>query len=233
METNANTNSKSRQIASLDEKFRILCEKVLQQLSFAEEMLKESKPDDFYKKANQVEKEIDILEKEIRTNVVTLILYAPKAAELRKLITYQDITNFLEAIGDLLIDTVFNSEKKINTDLPEFDYFQLTLSKMLSFAKKMVNDAIFSFCYEDGATAYKTIADDDVMDELFREISENTILLFQELPLNEQELANIIKISHIAYSIEQISDIATHIAEAAVYMIEGTDIRHKKPYKKN
>jgi phosphate transport system protein len=231
METNSN--SKSRQIANLDEKFKLLCEKVLLQLTSAEETLKESKPDDFYEKVTQTEKEIDLLENEIRTNVVTLVLYAPKAAELRKLITYQDITNFLEAIGDSLIDTIFCPAKKIDVNLPEFDYFQLTLAKMLSCAKKMVNDAIFSFCYEDSVAAYKTIADDDAMDELFREISENTILLFQELPLNEQELANIINISHTAYSIEQIGDIATHIAEATIYMIEGTDIRHKKQNKRN
>jgi phosphate transport system protein len=224
----ANTNSKSRQIASLDEKFKTLCEKVLQQLAFAEEVMKERKTDDFYEKVNQIETEIDLLENGIRADVVTVLLYAPKAAELRKLITYQDITNFLEAIGDLLYDTIFYPLKKFDTTLPEFDYFQLTLSKMLSYAKKMVNDAIFSFCYEDSVVAYKTIAEDDVMDELLHEISENTVLLFQELPLNEQELTNIISISHAAYTIEQIGDNATYIAEAAVYLIEGKDIRHKK-----
>ncbi|MDR2087636.1 MAG: hypothetical protein LBP72_10785 [Dysgonamonadaceae bacterium] len=225
---NANTNSKSRQIANLDEKFKILCEKVLQQLTFAEEVMQGNKPDDFYEKVIQTETDIDLLENGIRANVVTLVLYAPKAAELRKIITYQDITNFLETIGDLLMGTVFYPLKKFNANLPEFDYFQLTLSKMLSYAKKMVNDAIFSFCYEDSVVAYKIIADDDGMDELLREISENTILLFQELPLNEQELTNIIGITHMAYGIEQMGDIATHIAEAAIYMIEGKDIRHQK-----
>jgi phosphate transport system protein len=223
-----NTNSKSRQIASLDEKFKALCEKVLQQLTFAEEALRENKPDEFYRKVNQIETDIDLLENGIRIDVVTLVLYAPKAAELRKLITYQDITNFLETIGDLLFDTIFYPVKKIDSNVPDFNYFQLTLTKMLSYAKKMVNDAIFSFCYEDSLVAYQTIADDDVMDELFREIVENTILSFHELPLNEKELANIITINQTAYGLELIGDIATYIAEAAVYTIEGTDIRHKK-----
>jgi phosphate transport system protein len=225
---NKNLNSKQSQTDDLDIKFKTLCEKVLQQLSFAGEIIQKKQPEDFYDKVAQTEIEIDLLENEIRTDVVTMFLYAPKAAKLRKLITYQDITNYLEAIADLLIDSIFYPMKKFDTNLPEFDYFQVTLSKMLSYAKEMLNNAIFSFCYEDSQVAHKTIADDDVLDKLFCELSENTILSFQELSLSEQELINIISISNMAYIIEQIGDMATQIAEAAVFMIEGTDIRHRK-----
>ncbi|MDR2058424.1 MAG: hypothetical protein LBP83_09145 [Dysgonamonadaceae bacterium] len=227
-----NSNIKSRQIDSLDKKFQALCEKVLQQLTLAEEILRKNRQDDLYEKVNQIEADIDLLENGIRVDVVTLILYAPKATELRKLITYQDITNFLEAVGDLLVDMIFHPIKKINTNLPEFNYFQVTLEKMLAHVKKMISDAIFSFCYEDSEIAYKIIEEDDLIDDMFNDLSENIILLFQDLSLNEQELLNTVNINNIAYIIEQIGDIATNIAEASIYMIEGTDIRHQLSKKK-
>jgi phosphate transport system protein len=226
METRIDTN-RSRLIASLDKKFQTLCEKVLQQLTFMDEILRKGMQDELYEKVTQLETDIDLLENEIRADVVTQFLHSPKAMELRKLITCQDITNFLETIGDLLFNTISHPVKKIDTNLPEFEYFQVTLEKMLSYAKKMVSDAIFSFCCEDGAVAYKTIENDDVLDNLFVELSENVVLFFQDIPLNERELTNIININNIAYVIEQIGDIATHIAEASIYMLEGKDIRHR------
>jgi phosphate transport system protein len=222
-----NTNSKSRKIADLDKKFQSLYEKVMQQLSLTEKLLQENPQEEgLIERIVQNESDIDLLENGIRAEMVGALLLTPRAAELRMLISYQDITNFLEAIGDLLVN-IMQPFKKIDLSLPDFDYFKVSLGKMLSFSTKMVSDAIYSFYYKDSAVAYKTISDDDYLDDLFREISENILLLFQELPLNEQELSNIIHISNIAYIIEQIGDTATHMAEASVYLIDGTDIRHK------
>jgi phosphate transport system protein len=220
------TNIKSRQVANLDKKFQLLYEKVMQQFSITEEVIQNSLQEEQMEKIAQNENDIDLLEKEIRIEVVRSILLSPRAAELRKLISHQDITNFLETIGDLLVN-ITQPSKKIDLNLPDFDYFRVTLGKMFSFSKKMVSDAIYSFYYKDSSLAYKIISDDDYMDDLFREISENILLLFQDLSLNEQELSNILNISCVAYIIEQIGDIATHIAEASIYLIEGTDIRHK------
>jgi phosphate transport system protein len=232
METRIDTNIKSKLIASLDKKFQTLCEKVLQQLTFMDEILRKGMQDELYEKVTQLETDIDLLENEIRADVVMRFLYSPKAMELRRLITCQDITNFLETIGDLLFNIISHSVKKIDTSLPEFEYFQVTLEKMLAYAKKMVSDAIFSFCCEDGVVAYQIIVDDDVLDNLFVELSENLVASFQDIPLSERELTNIINISNIAYVIEQIGDIATHIAEASIYMLEGKDIRHGLSEKK-
>jgi phosphate transport system protein len=198
----------------------------MQQFSITEELLQGSLQESLIEKIIRNENNIDLLENEIRVEVVNALLFTLRAAELRKLISYQDNTNFLETIGDLLVNISYPF-KKIDLNLPDFDYFKVTLGKMLSFAKKMVGDAIYSFYYKDATVAYKTISDDDYLDDLFREISENIPLLFQDLPLNEKELSNIVNISNIAYIVEQIGDIATHIAEASVYLIEGKDIRHK------
>jgi phosphate transport system protein len=217
----------SRQIANLDKKFQTLCEKVMQQLAITEEFFQKDLQESNIEKMIRNKDDINLLENEIRVDVVTVLLSNPRAAVLRKLISYQDITNFLEAIGDLLMNAYSWPFKKIDFNLPEFDYFKVTLEKMLSFAKKMVSNAIFSFYYKDADTAYKTISDDNQLDDLFHEIFENIPLLLQDLPLNEQELSNIAGISNLAYIIEQIGNTSTHIAEASIYLIEGKDIRHK------
>jgi phosphate transport system protein len=200
----------------------------MQQLDFFEDVLLKNPNTELAKKINMNESEIDRLENEVREEVVkSLLTSSPRAIELRKIITYQDITNFLESIGDLLMDIItYPIEKKV-FDLPDFEDFRAKLKEMLIFSKKMVNDAIFSFYYEDSDIAYRTIIEDNILDGLFREISENTLLYFQDTPLSEQELTNIIHITNSAFIIEQIGDIATYIAEAAIYMIKGTDIRHK------
>jgi phosphate transport system protein len=220
------TNIKSRQGVNLDKKFQMIYEKVMQQFSATEEIIQKPFCEELMMKIVRNENEIDALEKDVRVEVVRSILMTPRAAELRLLVSCQDITNFLETIGDLLVN-ISQLFKKIDLNLPDFDYFRITLEKMLSFSKKMVSDATYSFFYKDATVAYKAISDDDGLDSLFREISENMLLSFQELPLSEQELSNIINIGNVAYAVEQIGDIATHIAEASIYLIEGTDIRHK------
>jgi phosphate transport system protein len=221
-------NLKSRQFSNLNSKFQSLYEKVMQQLSLSEDLVHNGTKIGIFEKIIENESAIDMLENEIRIEVINILLIStPRAVELRKLITYQDITNFLEEIGDLVIDLSVYYQKKIDLSLADFEYFRLTLGGMLSLSKKMVEKAVIAFCCENANDAYETISDDDAIDKLFGEISENIVLTFQDLQLNDQEITNIVNISNIAYIIEHIGDIATHIAEAAIYLIEGKDIRHR------
>jgi len=220
-----NDNIKSRQFASLKSDFQTLSENVIQQLSFFEGLLCTGYKQAVYEEIISNEANINVFENKIRLDFVNSMLsFTPRAIELRKLITYQDTTNHLEAIGNLLVDGV-TLLKTIDLYSPDFDYFKVTLRKMFSLAKGMVDDAIFSFCYKDSTVAYKIISRDDTLNQLLREILENVTFVFQDLPLSVQELKNITYISNLSYIFEQIGNIATSIAEASVYLIEGKYIK--------
>jgi len=220
-------NIKSRQFASLKSDFQTLSENVIQQLSFFEGLLRTRFKQVVYEEMISNEININLFENKIRLDFVnSMLLFAPRAIELRKLITYQDTTNHLEAIGNLLMDGV-TLLKTIGLNSPDFDYFKVTLIKMFSLTKGMVGDAIFSFCYEDPLVANKVISEDDILNQLHREVLENITLIFQDLPLSVQELKNITCISNLSYIFEQIGDIAANIAEASVYLIEGKYIRNQ------
>ena len=100
------------------------------------------------------------------------------------------------------------------------------MGKMLTYSHEMLRDAILSFSNQDAQTAYKVINFDDKVDELFHQIK----LSLQEIYSNKENSANDIKtlinIESIAHNIERVGDSATNIAEAAIYLAEGKDIRH-------
>ncbi|MDR3062301.1 MAG: phosphate uptake regulator PhoU, partial [Dysgonamonadaceae bacterium] len=154
-----------------------------------------------------------------------VFLFSPKATDMRKLIAYIDMTFFLERIGDLVLN-ISNFTKKTRFDYDPFTEFRVILTKMLKAAEKMVKNAVFAFSCEDNTMARDTIAIDDKVDELLSEINEKIQQSFTEKILNSQDLLNITCINSMSYNIERIADNATNIAEAAIYLIEGKDIRH-------
>ena len=216
-----NDNVKSRQFVGLKNDFQTLSENVIQQLSFVEGLLQTGYKQAVYEEVINNNKNACLLTKKIRVDFVnSMLLFSPRAVELRQLVTCQDATNYLEAIGKLLVDGVILL-KAIDLELPDFDYFNVTLSKMFSRAKGMVGDAVFAFCYEDSSVAHKIISEGVALNE----VVETATLTFQDLPLSVQELKNITGISNLSYIFEKICNIAVNIAAASVYLIEGKYIK--------
>ncbi len=217
---------KSKYLDKLSGDFQLLSELILKQLSVTRGILEGEKEESLYDIVDKNEVLIDGLDVMIRDEVINAVfLFSPKAMDLRKLIAYLDMTFYLERIGDL-IQNIANFTKKVRLDYDLFPEFSFILGKMLKSAEKMVRNAVFSFTCEDNTMAYNTIAIDDKVDKLLYEVNERIHQSFSEKPLSTQDLINITSINSMAYNIERIADNATNIAEAAIYLIEGKDIRH-------
>ena len=93
---------------------------------------------------------------------------------------------------------------------------------------KMIQKAIFSFAGGSNEMAYETISMDDKVDKLERKIGRKLADGFSNETHTTQSLVNIMNINSISYFLERIGDKAVDIAESAVYLIEGRDIRHVK-----
>lgn len=88
----------------------------------------------------------------------------------------------------------------------------------------MVRRALDAFVSSDAQKAREVIRDDDVVDALHRVIIDQ----LQELMLESSE--HIIPAVHCfsaSKNIERVADLATHLAEDTIYMIEGEIVRHK------
>ena len=98
---------------------------------------------------------------------------------------------------------------------------------MLSLTESMTQNAIFAFTCEDIQLAKETIETDDQVDELHHFIGQHLLTQCFDKILSQQEVTDALCINSMAYNIERIGDNATNIAEAAIYLIEGKNIKHR------
>jgi len=103
----------------------------------------------------------------------------------------------------------------------------LTLHNMLKITSKMVNKALLSFINNDQEFASWTIMKDASFDDMNQKLLKRNIKA-AGLPKKIQATLNsLIDVRSIIASIERIGDHATNIAEASIYAISGSNIRHQ------
>lgn len=171
---------------------------------------------------------LDGLEVKIRKDVINvIILYGPRASDLRKIISCYDITSSLERIGDLALNA-HGYLNKIDFEGEILKSLYDRLHKLLSIAETMTKNAIYAFSCEDIQLTKDTIELDDIADDIHREIGIELISLSSNSILSPQQSIDILSISSMSYNLERIADNATNMAEVAVYLIEGRNIQHLK-----
>jgi len=131
----------------------------------------------------------------------------------------------LERVGDMVIN-VLNFVESIKT--PEV-YTKLSevVTNMLIQSSSMVNKSLLAFTNDDKDYAIWTIKNDAVVDELNKKMLKKAIKKSVSSNEDKELLMSFINMNSMVSTIERIADQATNIAEAAIYSIEGKDIRHK------
>lgn len=210
--------------------FEELANLVLEQLDLMEQVVisgEISVPDDVLKKILQNEKDIDKREVKLSDKIVNaIVLYKPVASDLRWIMACYRIILSLERIGDIVLN-VTNFIKKIKT--PEvYDRLKEVLSTMTIQSIKMVRKSLLSYLNDDREFAIWTIKNDVVFDEINHKLLKKILAKTETAESNKHLLMSIVTIKEMMSNIERIADHATNIAEAAIYSIEGKDIRHHK-----
>ncbi|GHT30929.1 hypothetical protein AGMMS49574_11750 [Bacteroidia bacterium] len=220
------TNIKTKQLDLLLNDFELLAKTTLTQWQITHKLLQDNTIESLYEEAEANEVIIDRLEIKVREEVVfTIFQFNPKAADLRKIITYQDITTNLERVGDMLLN-IIHFVRVTDFSHPEFAEINKTIYKMLEKVGTMLRNAVFSFANEDSNMAYQVIKEDDKVDELCHQISLYLQEKFEGRKISKVDIRNMIQSNAIAHNLERIGDSATNIAESAIYLTEGKDIRH-------
>ena len=223
------TNKKDDAIKSIMKDFEAFANLVLLQLDLLEKVVGVEETEsinDFSTEIFENEKTLDKLEIKISDKIVnTIVLYQPVASDIRKIIACYRIVISLERVGDQVINVVEAIQKIRNTSV--YSNLYDVISNMLIQSANMVNKALVSFTTDDKEYAIWTIKNDSVVDEINHKLLKKAIKKSNLSKDDKELLSSIINLNAMVTNIERIADHATNIAEAAIYSIEGKDIRHK------
>lgn len=219
---------KDKYLEQLHSDFQLVSEIVLTQISMASSLLHQDPDEAMLLELKRNEKIINSLDITIKEKVINAImLFTPRASDLRRLMAYHDMTISMERVGDL-IENITHLLQEIDFTMEGFENYKKLLDKMFVQTNKMIKNAVFSFAGGSNEMAYETIHMDDKVDKLDRKIERKLAERFANETHSTQSLINIMNINSISYYLERIGDKAVDIAESAVYLIEGRDIRHVK-----
>jgi phosphate transport system protein len=172
---------------------------------------------------NKIDKfEVIISEKFINS----IVLYQPVASDIRKLIAVYRMTLNLERIGDSIIN-IIHSYDNVKTS-PEYMALSEVLNVMLLSGISMVEKALLSFINNDNEFAIWTIRNDEIVDEMNRKLLRNSVAKARVSERTKDMLLSYMDLKSMISNLERIADHATNIAEASIYSIQGTDIRHSE-----
>ncbi|MGB4437875.1 MAG: phosphate signaling complex protein PhoU [Sedimentibacter sp.] len=172
------------------------------------------------KKVNELEIEIDDMEKTIESHCLRLLLQQqPVASDLRIISTALKMITDMERIGDNAEDIAeiakFLVKEKYIKDL-------VHIPQMAEATISMVTRSVDAFVNKDLALAEDVCAADDIVDNLFQIIKKELIEKIQENTENGEQAIDLIM---VAKYFERIGDHAENIAEWVIFSITG---KHKQ-----
>ncbi len=175
------------------------------------------------KLAEQVKKDdyiLDEFEISIDNEAIRLLSQAPLAKDLRMIVTGMKISNDLERIGDeaakiAKCTLILNKEP----NLKEY----IDIPTMAERATEMLRDALDSFVQGDTEKARAVQPKDQLVNQINSQVHRELAGYIAESPVN---ISRSLSLMVVSKSLERIADHAKNIAEEAVYIHEGEDIRH-------
>ncbi|MDR0396054.1 MAG: phosphate signaling complex protein PhoU [Oscillospiraceae bacterium] len=162
-----------------------------------------------------LEHDIDMIEREIESMCVRLLLHQqPMASDLRRVTAAQMMIIDMERIGDQAADiadiSAFMTGSPVKSDVHIADMARATA--------KMVTESIDSFVREDLELARSVIRYDDAVDDLFSQIKRQLIERLRADGAYAQECLDLLM---IAKYFERIGDHAVNIAGWVIYFLTG------------
>jgi phosphate transport system protein len=145
----------------------------------------------------------------------------PVASDLRLLTSALKIVVDLERIGDLGVN-IAARVVELGGEQPLVPYEDLL--ETLTLARSMVSDALAALAALDVAGAERVIDKDDVVDALSSRIFEDLVRSMRADPTTVYRAT---RIQSISKYIERIADHGTNIAERAIFVLTGVDVRHR------
>ena len=213
-----------------EEKLNELKKKLIEEASFAENMVKKSieglierRKEILDNVINEHEPRMNELEIKLDELCINFIaLYQPEAVDLRTVLMILKTNNDLERIGDLAVNisesALFLIERPLVKPL-------IDLPRMAEETVGMLKDTIDSFINKDAKLARLVCERDATVDNLRDQILRELITYMSSDPSTIERSIHLIRISR---SLERIADLSTNISEDVIFMVQGKVIKHHK-----
>lgn len=165
---------------------------------------------------------VNALELAIDEHCIELLArYQPAASDLRFITRGLKIVTDLERVGDLAVNTAQRVVQIAERGEPPLD-----VTGMADIVQRMLKDSVDSFIEGDVAKAEGVLDNDDAVDALTEKYVNELIARAQREPEN---IFTIFPASSIVRYLERVADHSTNIAELAIFMVKGRDVRHGMP----
>lgn len=173
----------------------------------------------------RLEEQVNSMEVEIDSDLSTIIARRqPTARDLRLLIAISKTIANLERVGDEAARIARTVQRLISTGvsgrmrLPVND-----LAYESELAVAQLRKSLDAFARLDVERAVEVLKQDDQIDQEFEGLVRKLITFMMEDP---RTISSSIDLIFVAKAIERVGDHAKNVAEAIIYVVKGTDVRH-------
>jgi phosphate transport system protein len=168
------------------------------------------------------EEQVNHLQIEIDEICLRLIaLYQPTAGDLRFILGAVKTNGDLERMADLAINICDKAERLLEEPLPA--PLATSLPEMAALASLMVKESLHAYVNRAVEQARVVLLRDDRLDDMNRRIKKDLIVLMQK---DAGMIKQALDLLLVARNLERIGDHATNIAENAIFVVKGLDVRH-------
>ncbi|MFQ5741809.1 MAG: phosphate signaling complex protein PhoU [Acidobacteriota bacterium] len=163
------------------------------------------------------EEEVDRLEEDINEICIRMLARRqPTAGDLRFITTGMKIASDLERIADLSVN-ISERALELLEEPPLKPYVELP--RMAALCRRMLKASLDSFLGEDTAMARDVIRSDDEVDDINEGLFRELLTYMMEDP---RTIGRATRLTFISKYLERMADHATNIAEAVIFMVEGS-----------
>ncbi|MFI5311643.1 MAG: phosphate signaling complex protein PhoU [Gemmatimonadales bacterium] len=168
------------------------------------------------------DEDVDKLEVEIEQLAISLLaLQQPMARDLRFIISAIKITGDLERVGDHSVNIAESAlrmlELRTNVDPPP------EIEEMAHRAARMLSDALDAVVRVDGVLGRDVCRRDDLVDALHESVFR---IMLTHMMEDQTRISPALELLLVSRNLERVADLATNVAEDAVYLAEGKNIKH-------
>ncbi|HEX2009887.1 MAG TPA: phosphate signaling complex protein PhoU [Roseateles sp.] len=176
----------------------------------------------------QTEERVNMMEVEIDRDLHSIIARRqPTARDLRLLIAISKTIANLERVGDEAARVARTVQRLINAGVSSRLRLPMSdLSFEADLAVAQLRKALDAFARLDVERALEVLKQDDAIDKEFDGLLRKLITYMMEDP---RTISSSIDLVFVAKAIERVGDHAKNLAEAIIYVVKGTDVRHNTP----